>query len=186
LEITEVLEFYCNNNMKELRKICYPLIRKIGGITGADDDDFYSIALETLSDSVFRYDDSQKCQFKTFLYGNIKRKFDTEIRDRNRAKRIPAKRVDRLDGYITEDGMELSETVSSNFDMHTELFGEEINDDRLQRYLNCLSKTQRKVAELLSMGYKPKEIQQLLEMSSITYSDCLKAIKSYEYIKILM
>ena len=40
-------------------------------------DYFYSIALDALADSVLRYDESKNCQFKTFLVGNIKRKFNT-------------------------------------------------------------------------------------------------------------
>ena len=85
------LEEYCDNEMKKLKQLCYPILIKIGGLSEKDYDDFYSIALDALTDSVIRFNDSKNCQFKTFLIGNIKRKFITEIRDRNRYKRIPAK-----------------------------------------------------------------------------------------------
>ena len=57
-------------------------MRGIGGISNKDYDDFYSIGLEALYDSSKRFDES-KSQFQTFLIGNIKRKFKTEIRDRH-------------------------------------------------------------------------------------------------------
>ena len=87
------LEEYCDNEMKKLNQLCYPILIKIGGLSEKDYEDFYSIALDALTDSVIRFNDSKNCQFKTFLIGNIKRKFITEIRDRNRYKRIPAKNI---------------------------------------------------------------------------------------------
>lgn len=68
-------------------KMCNPMLNKIGGLYGMDIDDFYSIALGVLTDSVFRYDENNKCSFDCFLASNIKRKFKTEIRDRNRLKK---------------------------------------------------------------------------------------------------
>ena len=82
------LEEYCDNEMRKLKQLCYPILIKIGGLSEKDYDDFYSIALDALADSVIRYNDSKNCQFRTFLIGNIKRKFITEIRDRNRNKRF--------------------------------------------------------------------------------------------------
>ena len=62
MDINKTLEFYCNNEMAELKKICYPLFIKIGGISDKDYDDFYSIALEALSDSAIRYKDDKNCE----------------------------------------------------------------------------------------------------------------------------
>ena len=113
-----ILEEYCANEMKKLKQICYPLLIKIGGISEKDYDDFYSIALDALADSALRYDETKKCQFNTFLIGNIRRKFNTEIRDRNRAKRIPAKKLESTSNLVTEDGVELGETIPSKFDTY--------------------------------------------------------------------
>lgn len=181
-----ILEEYCANEMKKLKQICYPLLIKIGGISEKDYDDFYSIALDALADSVLRYDETKKCQFNTFLIGNIRRKFNTEIRDRNRAKRIPAKKLESTSNLVTEDGMELGETIPSKFDTYEAACEYLFEGTKIERYLDKLSYTQRKIVSLLSDGYKAKGIRELLHMDSKQYSNNLAAIQAYENIRELM
>lgn len=181
-----ILEEYCANEMKKLKQICYPLLIKIGGISEKDYDDFYSIALDALADSVLRYDETKKCQFNTFLVGNIRRKFNTEIRDRNRAKRIPAKKLESTSNLVTEDGVELGETIPSKFDTYETACEYLFEGTKIERYLDKLSYTQRKIVSLLSDGYKAKEIRELLHMDSKQYSNNLAAIQAYENIRELM
>lgn len=181
-----ILEEYCANEMKKLKQICYPLLIKIGGISEKDYDDFYSIALDALADSALRYDETKKCQFNTFLIGNIRRKFNTEIRDRNRAKRIPAKKLESTSNLVTEDGVELGETIPSKFDTYETACEYLFEGTKIERYLNKLSYTQRKIVSLLSNGYKAKEIRELLHMNSKQYSNNLAAIQAYENIRELM
>ena len=181
-----ILEEYCANEMKKLKQICYPLLIKIGGISEKDYDDFYSIALDALADSVLRYDETKKCQFNTFLIGNIRRKFNTEIRDRNRAKRIPAKKLESTSNLVTEDGVELGETIPSKFDTYETACEYLFEGTKIERYLDKLSYTQRKIVSLLSDGYKAKEIRELLHMDSKQYSNNLAAIQAYENIRELM
>lgn len=181
-----ILEEYCANEMKKLKQICYPILIKIGGIYEKDYDDFYSIALDALADSVLRYDENKDCQFKTFLIGNIKRKFSTEIRDRNRNKRIPSKQIESFNALITEDGMELSELIPSSFDIYEEAFSEDFSGTKIERYLNKLSVTQKEIVSLLSKGYKAKEIKELLHMDSKDYAQNLAAIQAYENVRELM
>ena len=181
-----ILEEYCANEMRKLKQLCYPILIKIGGISAKDYDDLYSIAFAALADSVLRYDESKNCQFKTFLVGNIKRKFNTEIRDRNRAKRIPAKQIDSFSNLVTEDGLELSELIASDFDTYEEAFGDDFNGTKIERYLDKLSVIQRKIVSLLSEGYKSNEIRELLHMSEKEYSQNLAAIQAYENVRELM
>lgn len=181
-----ILEEYCANEMKKLKQICYPLLIKIGGISEKDYDDFYSIALDALADSALRYDETKKCQFNTFLIGNIRRKFNTEIRDRNRAKRIPAKKLESTSNLVTEDGVELGETIPSKFDTYETACEYLFEGTKIERYLDKLSYTQRKIVSLLSDGYKAKEIRELLHMNSKQYSNNLAAIQAYENIRELM
>lgn len=107
MEIQQILEWYCDNEMYRLKKICYPMLIKIGGISDKDYDDFYSIALSVLSDTALRFDSEKEIDFDSFLASNIKRKFKTEIRDRNREKRIPAKKLESTSNLVTEDGLNL-------------------------------------------------------------------------------
>nr|DAH72743.1 MAG TPA: RNA polymerase sigma factor [Bacteriophage sp.] len=181
-----ILEEYCANEMKKLKQICYPLLIKIGGISEKDYDDFYSIALDALADSALRYDETKKCQFNTFLIGNIRRKFNTEIRDRNRAKRIPAKKLESTSNLVTEDGVELGETIPSKFDTYETACEYLFEGTKIERYLDKLSYIQRKIVSLLSDGYKAKEIRELLHMDNKQYSNNLAAIQAYENIRELM
>jgi RNA polymerase sigma factor (sigma-70 family) len=181
------LEEYCDNEMKKLKQLCYPILIKIGGLSEKDYDDFYSIALDALTDSVIRFNDSKNCQFKTFLIGNIKRKFITEIRDRNRYKRIPAKNIQSFDGYMSEDGIPLSEIIPSGFDIFEEVCAHNgWKENKIEKYLSKLSIIQRKIVSLLSEGYKAKEIRELLHMSEKEYSQNLAAIQAYENVRELM
>lgn len=182
---TSILNDYCDNNMQKLKRVCYPIMIKIGGISEKDYDDFYSIALEVLSDSFMRYDKAKNCQFETFLVGNIDRKFKSEIRNRNRQKDIPIQNISSINMLITEDGLELSETLASDFDVFEEAFGETSND-RISKYLGKLSKTQRKIVSLLSLGYKSREIKTMLHMSASDYRHNIEAIQAYENVRELM
>lgn len=182
----ELLEAYCNNEMKKLKQLCYPMLIKIGGITEKDYDDFYSIALEVLADSIFKYDDSLNCQFKSFLIGNIKRKFNTEVRDRNRQKCIPSKQIDSFDALVCENGIPVNETIPDKFDIYEELFGEDISGTKIEKYLSKLSILQRKIVSLLADGYMAKEIKAKLHITNKMYTDNLMAIQAYENIKVLL
>lgn len=185
-EIQQTLDFYAGNEMSNLKKLCYPLITKIGGISNKDYNDFYSIALEVLSDSVFRFDETAKCTFKTFLVGNIRRKFNTEIRDRNREKRIPAKEIRSMDELFDEDGLPISETIPSKFNTFNEVFDQDISETKIETYLKRLTSLQRKIVSLLSDGYKSKEIQEILHITRKCYSNNIDSIQSYENVKILL
>lgn len=181
------LEEYCDNEMKKLKQICYPILIQIGGISEKDYDDFYSIALDALADSAIRYDETKNCQFSTFLIGNIKRKFNTEIRDRNRNKRIPAKKMQSFDCSISDDDVPLSEIIPSDFDIFEEVcINNGWRESKIEKYLNKLSIIQRKIVTLLSDGYKAKEIRELLHMGEKEYSQNLAAIQAYENVRELM
>lgn len=181
------LEEYCDNEMKKLKQICYPILIQIGGISEKDYDDFYSIALDVLMNSAKRYKESDNCQFSTFLIGNIKRKFKTEVRDRNRNKRIPVKKIQSLDGLVSDDGISLSEIIPSDFDIFEEAcIKNGWRENKIEKYLNKLSVLQRKIVSLLSEGYKAKEIRELLHMSEKDYSQNLAVIQAYENVRELM
>ena len=185
-KINAILEDYCGNEMKKLKAICYPMLIKIGGISQMDYDDFYDIAMGVLQDSISKYEETRNCQFKTFLTRNIDRKFKTEIRDRNRKKRIPAKKIESLSLLVGEDGLELIEKIPSDFDVHEEAFGNDFKGTRFEKYLKQLSSNQRKIVLFLYRKYKPTEIKKALHMSDKEYQSNLAAIQAYENVRILM
>lgn len=186
IDIQEILNSYCENEMRKLKKMCYPMITKIGGISEKDYDDFYSIALDVLADTSLRFSEENNCNFDSFLASNIKRKFNTEIRDRNRNKRIPAKNLESMSNLVTEDGLELGETIPSDFDTYLVACECMFGGTKIERYLEKLSDLQKKIVSLLSDGYKASEIRELLHMSNKEYLHNIEAIQAYENVKILM
>lgn len=199
----EIIEYYHKDNMAQLKKICDPIIfRK--GVSQMEWDDLYSVASDTLLESLETYDENKGSQFKTYLTGNINRAFYDWTRDRRRSKRCNlliengkiVKNEDNNPIVIpdipidapTEDGINLSEKIASNFDIEAELDGEIgiSSDSKMEKYLNRLSKKQRKIAVYLSEGYKPSEIREVLHITEKEYADCIKGMQSYEYIKILL
>lgn len=199
----EIIEYYHKDNMAQLKKICDPIIfRK--GVSQMEWDDLYSVASDTLLESLETYDENKGSQFRTYLTGNINRAFYDWTRDRRRSKRCNlliengkiVKNEDNNPIVIpdipidapTEDGINLSEKIASNFDIEAELDGEIgiSSDSKMEKYLNRLSKKQRKIAVYLSEGYKPSEIREVLHITEKEYADCIKGMQSYEYIKILL
>lgn len=199
----ELIEYYHKDNMAQLKKICDPIIfRK--GVSQMEWDDLYSVASDTLLESLETYDENKGSQFRTYLTGNINRAFYDWTRDRRRSKRCNllmenGKIVkDKDDNPIvipdipidapTEDGINLSEKIASSFDIEAELDGEIgiSSGSKMEKYLNRLSKKQRKIAVYLSDGYKPSEIREVLHITEKEYADCIKGMQSYEYIKILL
>ncbi|MSS07079.1 hypothetical protein FYJ38_00300 [Clostridium sp. WB02_MRS01] len=184
----KILEEYASNNMAKLRRISYPLFVKFGGLSEKDHDDFYSKANEELWKATEAFDDSNGVPFDNFLKGCLARKFKTEMTGLNREKRKADRLSTSLDAPIGEDeSATLGDLLASDFDVEKEVLGENvIGDVKIEKYLDKLSKMQCSIVGLLSSGYKALEIQDLLHISSKKYLDNLKAIQSYENIKILM
>lgn len=199
----KIVEEYFANNMRNLRKICDPIIfRK--GVPQMDWDDLYAVASDTLIESLISYDNSKGSKFHTYLAGNINRAFYDWTRDKHRGKRCNVLRD--KDGKIlrdennnaviipnvsidvsTEDGIDAYEKIASGFDIQSEIFkgiGIE-SGNKIEKYLEKLSKIQRKIVTLLLEGYKQSEIREKLHITEKEYSDHMVMIESYENISIL-
>ncbi len=82
----------------------------------------------------------------------------------------------------------LLDIIPSDFDTFEEALKEEDGgqyQDKVQQYISKLSRQQINILNLLIDGYKPNEIQQILEISSQRYAENLWAMRSYEIVKIL-
>lgn len=182
----EILKAYCSNEMRGLKQLCYPRIVRIGGISPMDYDDLYSIALDVLRDSVERYEESAKGEFSRYLAGNIRRRFDTYVRDRNRRKRDCPGEMDSLDREDGEGGC-LYDTVASGFDTEDRVFKEAgfSRDGRVEAYLQCLSGKQRAIAGMIMEGFRSHEIRTALKLTEREYLDSLKDMRAFEKIQIL-
>ena len=184
---SDILENYYADNAKKLHRVIDKILMKFGGLSGKDKDDFYSLANEVFIDVMKRYDNSQS--FDGFLYSCLLNKIKTDITRRNREKRKADRLSISLDAIIGDDeGRNLLELIPSDFDTFEEATrrqGSGQYQEKIQLYISKLSNQQVNILNLMVDGYKPNEIQRILEISSKDYSDDLQIIRSYERVKIL-
>lgn len=181
----DLLAVYYADNAKKLREIVDGILKKFGGLSEKDRDDFYSLANEVFVDALHRYDGQQL--FDAFLYICLRNKIRTEITKRNRQKRMADRLTVSLGALVFEaknaapDGQ-----IADCFDLEQIVFeqGGEYGGN-LRRYLDSLSALQREVLHLAAKGYCPKEIREMLQISREQYADCMAAIRSYRNISIL-
>lgn len=173
---------YYENNAAKLRRVVDKVLSKFGGIT--DRDHYYSLANEVFVDVLNRYDGNQ--DFNGFLYSCLLNKVKTELTRQHREKRKADTMAVYFDSTISEDSNSTyGDIIASDFDLEEEAFGE-VKEDKVEKYLDKLSKVQRNIVELLIGGYKPIEIREILHMSNKMYSDNMIAIQSFENVSILM
>ena len=181
----EVLEPYCKNNMQLLKKISRSIFLKLGEtLSESDYDDFYSIANMTLWQAYNSYNSDMGISFDEFLHGCIKRKFKTEVRDRHRAKRVINQFTTSLDDS-DDNGNDIYNLIPSDFDTFEEATNNNQFQDKAQQYISKLSSQQVNILNLLMDGYEPKDIRQILEISSKEYAENMKIMRSFENVKIL-
>lgn len=197
----DTINYYHNNNMAMLRKICDPIIYR-KGVPLMDYDELYDVASDTLLESLGTYDESKGSQFGTYLKGNINRAFYDWTRDNRRVKRCNLTEERDKDGNLVKDkngkqkyvviadisidapiGDEsestLADMLPSDFDIEAEL-AEEIgisDDERVQKYLSSLSNTQRQIVEMKMNGVSGTEIKKKLHITNSEYEDNMKSIR---------
>lgn len=198
-----IINEYFAENMKNLRKICDPLILK-KNIPKLHHDDLYAVAADTLVESLFIFNKSKNCTFNTFLIGNIKRAFYDWTRDNTRLCRcnILTNEMGKIirdeeNNVIiisnvsldatTDDGIDICEKISSSFSIEEELINKDDNNETFHQvvinYLNDLSPLQRKILLFLVDERTSDEICEELHITYNHYKNCIKRIMSDEKIK---
>ena len=183
----DILDSYYADNAKKLHRIVDKILYKFGGLSNKDMDDFYSLANEVFTDVLKRYDHVQS--FDGFLYSCLSNKIMTEMTRRNREKRNADRMCTSLDAVNGDDEeCSLLDFIASDFDTFEEAVKAQESgkyQDKVQTYISRLSNRQVSILNLLIDGYKPVEIQKVLEISSRDYSDDMQTMRSYENVKIL-
>lgn len=184
---SDILDTYYADNARKLHKVVDKILSKFGGLSGKDKDDFYSLANEVFWDVIRKYDCEQS--FDGFLYSCLSNKIMSEITRRNREKRKADRMSTSLDA-VNGDNEEcnLLDFIPSDFDTFEEAIKKQESEqyqDKVQRYISRLSNMQVNILNLLIDGYKPGEIQKIMEISPVIYTDNLQIMRSYENIKIL-
>lgn len=171
-------------------KILYTLIDKILFKLKFDVEksDFYSLGSEIFLDALCRYDETQ--DFNGFLYSCLMNKFKTEMTRRNRKKRTADKNSISIDTPIgDEDGNStLGDMIASNINIEKEILGDNediIMDEKIERYLESLSKIQRKIIEMKMQNVEVQHIKEILGLTDSQYSNYMQAAIQYEHIRLL-
>ena len=190
----EFLDYYCENNMQRLKYISYQIFSKFGGISEKDYDDFYSIANMVLWNDIQSFDESKGISFENILKFHLRNKFKTAMTKRNRKKRGGSEekygsQEVSLDAPVSsQDGNDtnLLEIISNDMksDMEDQVTGLKYSD-RVGKFLDNLSRRNRKVAMYIMIGYDPKDIRRILNISEREYNQAILEFRSYENICIL-
>lgn len=179
-----IVTSYFQNNAKKLNNMVDKILYKLHFVD-IDKNDFYSLANEVFMYTVRDYEPSKS--FDGFLYSCLYKKFCSEMTRRRREKRKADRMSISIDTPVGEDkSLTLGDTIADDFDVEKEVFGEE-NDEssKIEKYLDSLTKRQRKVVELLAASYSAGEIQDILHITQKEYVDALLGIHSYENISLL-
>ncbi|MBS5370735.1 MAG: hypothetical protein KHY19_14870 [Coprobacillus cateniformis] len=190
----EFLDYYCENNMQRLKYISYQIFSKFGGISEKDYDDFYSIANMVLWNDIQSFDESKGISFENILKFHLRNKFKTAMTKRNRKKRggtndrYGSQEVSLDAPVSSQDGNDtnLLEIISNDMksDMEDQVTGLKYSD-RVGKFLDNLSRRNRKIAMYIMVGYDPKDIKRILNISEREYNQAILEFRLYENICIL-
>ena len=182
-EQMKLITFYAKNNMKELKRICDPLI-KAKELPEMETDELRSDAQKVLLESARNYLSDKNCSFKTFLIGNIKRSYKDWTRDRTRQKRcnyIDGKIVQNVNlDFETEDGIKLEEKIASGFDIENESSLDFQTDDNVEIFMSSLSNNQRAILNMKMQDIPIEDIKKKLNISDREYINEMNSIKMNE------
>lgn len=191
-EMMKIINDYSDDENKKLKKLCHKIWR--GKIDMYEYDDLYDVAIQCLMESVYSFN-SEKANFETYLTGNIKRKFDTWMRDnRFRLKRNNLVTDEKgkiiydengtptiiknisLDAH-TEDDNNLIEKLDSGINIEDECKFIFDSDEKVEKFLNSLSKIQKNILLMRMEDFPSEKIKEELGISNGEYNSAMKAIK---------
>ena len=197
-DMTKVIEKYYANNASKLRKMVDGIIKKFGGLSQKDTDDFYSLANEVFW--IAAKDFNGNGNFNGFLYSRLILKIKSMITERNRKKRANIETINHPDGTVEKkyhhtvsleaplyggNGGSIAELLPSDFDIDkiiSDEIGPSFSSD-VNEYLDNLPSKTKKMALLISEGYKPCDIIEKMNMTDKEYQIHMDIIQTYEYRK---
>ena len=191
-DMTKVIEKYYANNASKLRKMVDKIIKKFGGLSQKDIDEFYSLANQVFWIAA---KDFNGCgNFNGFLYSRLSLKIMSMMTERNRQKRSDIQTVIHENGMVEkifhqtwsldatiqdDDHTTLGEVVESQFDIFDEISGLSCSENVIE-YMDRLTPIQKEIAQLMMDGYSKSDIQKKLNISEKRYIKLLSNMKSFE------
>ena len=218
-ECERYCEHYLSNKMKELKKVTNAVIGRLeNDKTNFDDRERYE--LKDLSYEIFvltlgTYNPKANCSFKTFLYGNLLRKFYTYGRDKTRKSRcnweqvwddehhcykrdengnIVKKPVFDISMYSVEkkDGNEKeiwqffkAKDNVENAVIEKQMPAEEYSDS-VKAFLENISRDAKIVATYILDGYTKEMIIECKGITTEQYNNAIREFGTFENVHILL
>lgn len=192
-EQNEIAEEYCFNNEKKIKMLCHTYVNanNINGIYQKDYDELYSLGQMVLCVCLKKFNKNKSASFDTF-YSMVLKKRIYDTYNRNRYRQCRSNTVKKEDGsfeFIADTSLSaLNDNISQP--QYNDVY---LEDDRLfdvsedvEKYLNKLSKKQRKFAFLIMERYDKKGIMEILNITVKEYNDHIRALRSYKNIKVLI
>lgn len=189
---------YCQDNLKELKKLCWNVWGK-KGIASCFHDDLYDDAMKVLSESVMTYDPKTNVPFRNYLMKNIRLSYREWVRNTfYRAKRSNLLldkngliQKDENENPIVipnvsfdapaEDDLDLREKIASDFSIENEIFHDDMtSDENVDIFFKSLSKLEQQILRLKMQDYSIKEILSRLNISDREYKNAMKSITKNE------
>ena len=212
VKYADIIEDYFEDNSRKLHKIVDMILNNLH-FYNVDKTEYYSLTDEIfITEVLANYDEKQ--DFTKFLKTCLYKKFCTYMTRTNRDKRsnnikVPKKdengeimfdengdvimeRVKIPDASIytpigDEEGMTIGDSLQSDFDIDIAL--SETTEcgysDKMEIFLDSLSETPRKIAEMIMSAYSVDDIKEKLELTDKEYQDYWKIITSYEKKRVL-
>lgn len=184
----KIFEYYCSNNMRELRKLCDKLMSKIGGIDGCDRDDYYSIANMELFRAVKSYDSERCNNFHNYFKMRLENRFKDHLRNCHRdvrCQKIKEKNGDEEEVVYLKPvslEMQIGDSDSILMDLIPELDRgrDDSFSDVMIEYLDSLTDMQHKILIMLSRKMAIQEIREKLGLTVSKYNQLWEDMTSFE------
>ena len=190
MEQGKIFEYYCSNNMRNLKKMCDKLMSKIGGIDGCDRDDYYSFANMELFKAVKSYDPEKCNNFHNYFKLRLENRFKDHLRNCHRdirCQKIKEKNGDEeeivylkpvsLDAPVGDSEAVLMDIIS---DLKNDNEDDDVISDVMIEYLKSLTEVQYKILIMLSQKIAIQEIRKKLGLTVSKYNQLWEDMTSFE------
>ena len=193
-EQNKIIQEYCDDNLKELKKVCYFVWGKKGVII-ADYDDLYSDAMNVLLESVVSYNGERGAGFKTYLTNNIRKSFsewyrnqylrlkrnNLELDENGKIKLDEHGRPIRIENVSfdaqLEDGSDLKEKIADTFSIEEESDLDFEGEENVNEFLDSLSRLQRNIVTMRMENIPIGEVKKKLGLTDNQYFKEMCSIK---------
>ena len=155
-----------------------------------ESDEVYSLASEVLYNSAQTWN-PEMARFETYLTRNIENKIKSMVTAMNRKKRGGGTVQNvSMDEFVDEDNeVTRGDQIASDFSTETIAIDRYIGThekSNADRYMSTLSKTERKIVEMLLSGCRQEEIMKKLNLKKREFNQYMDSLRSVERKRLLV